>query len=499
MTSATLTRLRRLLGYIAFGIIISAPCFADESTSAVFLDSTKSIEARLNAIKALKPEELKASPEQLIAILGDQKLPDDIRCFATTVIQHASININRDHQEQINKISTNILQNNEDGGEKLKLSILLWIYTRGTFGVLRGLPTVPPAAMKSLLASEDTEIRKKAIRFIREDDSTFAEELLHVLKGKPLGKVTTLEALEGLSYWYSYAPFNKEALIPLLKNDSLAVSTLAAQQLARTDERDYYHEKLRLLLADAETPTALKLATMEAMTSSLRPNNNALYPYTVSLNQIVNDKNSTPELKQTALIQLWFLIKDHPPNTIHKEITGSLYALHLSYLKPDPEGILFEAVDRENTPKWAEYLEPIYTHLVRNYPEFMKDREARRLVAEQNELKKKNSMLHDKSQTPLVRHQMLTTVGRRPEEAARFAVDPENDEKMRVRAIESLLREIYQKQNELDPELERFAKVVKQVSEEKTDSPAKSRAIQFKESIRKQYPLIFTKIFPEEK
>lgn len=494
MTSA---RLSKVLSCIAFGLSIFTNCLADEAASAVFLDSTKSVEKRLEAMKSIKHKESKASPEQLIAILGDSKLPDEIRCFAASEVNNQTVS-NPENQKKIDNISTSILQNNEDGGEKLKLSILRWIYTRGTFGVLPGIPTVPPAAMKNLLASENADIREKAIRFIRKDDSTFAEELENVLKGKPLGKVTTLEALVGLSNRYPNAPFSKEALIPLLKNDSLEISTLAAQQLARSDEREYYHEKLRLLLSDEETPTALKLTTMEAMTRSLLPNNNALHAYTISLNQIVHDKNTTPELKQTALINLSRLIESHPPATIHREITGSLYDLHLSYLKPDPEGILFEAVDRENIPKWAEYLEPIYTHLVRNYPEFIKMREARLLVAEQNKLKKQISMLHDKSQTPLVRHQMLTSVGRIPEEAARFAVDPENDEKMRVRAIESLLHKLNEKQEALDPDLERLAKVVKQVSEETTDSPAKSRAIQFKEIIRKRYPLMFAKIFSED-
>jgi hypothetical protein len=500
MTFAHHDRFGAAISYFAFGIAISTSCFAEESSYAIFLDSSKSIEQRVEAMKSIKREEFKATPEQLIAILGDSKLPDDMRCFAVSEIHSKPVTISVENQKKIDTISTSILQNNEDGEDKLKLSILLWIKTRGTFGLLRGIPTIPPTAMKNLLTSENVEIRQKAIRFIREDDSTFSVELENVLKGKSLGKVTTLEALEGLARSYPHAPFNKEALIPLLNNESLELSTLAAQQLARSDERPYYHEKLRPLLTNKETPTAMKIATMEALTRSLLYNNQELHDLTMALNKIVQDKDADPELKENALNNLHLLITSYPPGIINREITQSLYDLHLSFLKPEPDGINFVVIDHEKLPKWAGSTQSIYIHLVLNYPEFKEKHEARRLIAEQYKLKKESSILHDKSQTPEVRHKMFISAGT-PDELARFAIEPENDEKMpllRERAIESLFSKIHEKQKILNPDLERFAKVVKQVSEEKTDSPAKLRAIQFKKIIHEQYPSIFAKHFPEQ-
>lgn len=188
MTFAPLARLNLFLSCIAFGFLAFVNCFADESPSVIFLDSTKSIEDRLTAMKSVKHRELKATPEQIIAILGDAKLPDDMRCFAASELHFGPITISVENQKQIDKIATSIVQNNQDGGDKLKSGILSWMETRNRFMSRQGMPTVPPAAMKNLLASENAEIRQKAIRFILEDDSTFSEELLHVLKGNPSAK-----------------------------------------------------------------------------------------------------------------------------------------------------------------------------------------------------------------------------------------------------------------------------------------------------------------------
>lgn len=487
------SRSTQVLYSVVFGLLITSACFAEESASSVFLDSTKSIEQRLKSMESIKPRELQASLEQLIAILDDTKLPDEIRSFCASEINFGNSIINPENQTKINLIASNICKDPTNGGEKLKLQILQWVNSRHTFTPRNGLPTISPADMKQLLASENPQIRELSIKLIIENDITFAQELEDALNGKPHGNVTMLESLNGLSR-IPTDQINHRAITPLLKHESNEVRIKSAELLAR----NYEHETLMASITDPNLSTEFKTATIEAITRSII-HNNELYIFSNKLIQIVEDKNTTPEMRKSALSNLHDLIKDSPAETLSKDVTESLYNLHQSYLKHDPEGIAFEKIDRENLPKWAESIENIYAQIILKYSHIKEIREAKRLIAEQNEIKKMINILHDKSQSPLVRHQMLTTIGRKPEEAARFAVDPENDEKMRVRAIESLLDGIYQKQNELNPELERFAKVVKQVSEEKTDSPTKSRAIQFKDSIRNQYPIIYTKIFPADK
>jgi hypothetical protein len=90
MSCVRSTRLLHIISRVAFGLLFATNCLAD------------------------------TSPEQLIAILDNQKLPDEIRCFAAKRIQFGNSNIKPEHQQQINQIATSIFQNDHDGQDLLK-------------------------------------------------------------------------------------------------------------------------------------------------------------------------------------------------------------------------------------------------------------------------------------------------------------------------------------------------------------------------------------------